>query len=246
MTADGNHRPWPLPRRPWALAMRWHDLAFLHWPLEASLVRPLVPSALELEVFDGAAWIGITPFGMTAVRPRWLPSLPWISTFPELNVRTYVTVGGKPGVWFFSLDAGNPVAVRAARWAFGLPYYDAQMSLRALNGHIEYESTRTHHGAPSATFRGRYGPTGQPGRSRPGSLEHWLTERYCLYAMDRKGAVYRGEIHHAPWPLQAGEAELHSNTMARAAGIDLPPLAPKVHFARRLDVIAWMPERIAG
>jgi uncharacterized protein len=243
VTPDESHRPWPLPDKPWVLAMRWHDLAFLHWPLDASVVRPLVPRELELEVFEGQAWVGITPFGMRGVRPRWVPSLPWISAFPELNVRTYVTAGSKPGVWFFSLDAGNPLAVRAARGAFGLPYYDARMSLKAMNGHIEYESTRTHRGAPSATFRGRYRATGQPSRSQPGSLEHWLTERYCLYA-DRKGAIHRAEIHHPPWPLQPGEAELHSNTMARAAAIELPPRAPHVTFARRLDVVAWMPEPI--
>jgi uncharacterized protein len=241
---DESHRPWPLPSKPWVLAMRWHDLAFLHWPLEARTVRPLVPPRLELEVFDGQAWLGITPFAMKGVRPRWLPSLPGVSAFPELNVRTYVRAGGKPGVWFFSLDAGNRLAVRAARWTFGLPYYVAKMSLRTMNGHIEYDSTRTHRGASAAAFRGRYRPIGHAGRSRPGSLEDWLTERYCLYAMDRKGALYRGEIHHAPWPLQAGEAELHSNTMARAAGIELPPMAPHVMFARRLDVVAWLPERI--
>jgi uncharacterized protein len=244
VTTDDSHRPWPPPSKPWMLAMQWHDLAFLHWPLDPGRVRPLVPPALELEVFDGQAWVGITPFGMRSVRPRWLPSFPWISAFPELNVRTYVTAGGKPGVWFFSLDAGNPVAVRAARWAFALPYYDARMSLQAMNGQIEYASTRTHRGAPPATFRGRYRPSGPPGRSRRGSLEHWLTERYCLYAADRKGKIYRGEIDHAPWPVQPGEAELYSNTMAPAARIELPPMAPHVLFARRLDVVAWIPEPV--
>jgi uncharacterized protein YqjF (DUF2071 family) len=226
------------------LAMGWHNLAFLHWPLDAGIVRPLVPLGLELEAFEGQAWVGVTPFRMSGVRPRWLPSLPGVSAFPELNVRTYVRAGGKPGVWFFSLDAGNPVAVRAARWTFGLPYYHARMSLTTMNGDIEYESTRTHRGAPTAAFRGRYRAIGQPGRARPGSLENWLTERYCLYTMDRKGALYRGEIHHAPWPLQAGEVELHSNTMARAAGIELPAITPHVMFAGRLDVVAWLPERI--
>jgi uncharacterized protein YqjF (DUF2071 family) len=224
--------------------MRWHDLAFLHWPLDPTVVRPLVPPPLDLELFEGRAWVGISPFRMTGVRPRWVPSLPWVSAFPELNVRTYVTLAEKPGVWFFSLDAGNTVAVRVARWMLELPYYAAAMSLHPTNGYIEYESIRTHRGAPSATFRGRYRPTGQPGRSRPGSLDHWLTERYCLYAVDRKGAVSRTEIHHAPWPLQTGEAELHANTMARAAGIELPPIAPYVNFARRLDVVAWMPQRV--
>jgi uncharacterized protein len=203
-----------------------------------------VPPGLELESFEGQAWVGVTPFAMSGVHPRWLPSLPWVSAFPELNVRTYVTAGGKPGVWFFSLDAGNPLAVRLARWTFGLPYYDARMSLKRVNGGIEYQSTRTHRGGPAATFGGRYRPVGPVHRSGPGSLEHWLTERYCLYAMDREGTLYRGEIHHAPWPLQAGEAEVATNTMAGAAGIELPPIAPHVMFAGRLDVVAWMPEQL--
>jgi hypothetical protein len=224
--------------------MRWHDLAFLHWPVDTPVLRQLVPSALELDLFDGQAWIGITPFRMSGVRPRWLPASPWLSTFPELNVRTYVTAGGKRGVWFFSLDAGNPVAVRVARWLFRLPYYPARMSLRIVGGSVSYTSIRSRRSAPPAEFVGRYRPTGSPMRSRPGSLEHWLTERYCLYALDSQGNACRAEIHHAPWPLQTGEAELQSNTMATALGISLPRTAPRVDFAKSLDVVAWMPHRI--
>jgi uncharacterized protein len=229
---------------PWVLAMRWHDLAFLHWPVGTAMLRPLVPAALELDLFEGQAWVGITPFRMSAVRPRWLPSLPWVSAFPELNVRTYVTTDGRPGVWFFSLDAGNSVAVHVARWSFGLPYYRARMSIQASTRHLDYQSSRTHSRAQPAIFRGRYRPTSPPTPSRPGTLEHWLTERYCLYVVDSNGSVYRGEIAHEPWPLQAGEAEVESNSMARAAGIELPPMAPRVHFARRLDVVAWLPRAI--
>src|SRR5919202_1981641 len=108
------HRPWPLPPRPWVLAMQWHDLLFMHGPVPPALLRPLIPPALELETFDGTAWLGITPFRMAGTRPRFVPPLPWVSAFPELNVRTYVTAEGKPGVWFFSLDAGNPLAARGA------------------------------------------------------------------------------------------------------------------------------------
>jgi uncharacterized protein YqjF (DUF2071 family) len=219
--------------------MRWHDLAFLHWPVGADGLRALVPSLLDLDLFEGQAWVGITPFRMSGVRPRWLPSMPGVSAFPELNVRTYVSAGGQPGVWFFSLDAGSSVAVRIARVTFGLPYYRARMALRSAGEHVQYESVRTHRGAPPAAFLARYGPTGDPARSRPGSLDLWLTERYCLYAVDSAGTVYRGEIEHEPWPLQAAHAEIEANTMATAARITLPSLPPRVHFARRLDVVAW-------
>ena len=121
------HRPWPLPSRPWVLAMQWHDLLFMHWPVSPAVLRPAIPPMLELETFDGAAWLGVTPFRMKGTRPPLVPPLPWFSAFPELNVRTYVTAEGKPGVWFFSLDAGNPLAVRGARALFHLPYYGAVM-----------------------------------------------------------------------------------------------------------------------
>jgi uncharacterized protein YqjF (DUF2071 family) len=128
MITETSHRPWELPRRPWMLAMRWHDLLFMHWPMLHVALRALIPPELALDTFDGTAWIGVVPFRMNGVRPRGLPALPWLSVFPELNLRTYVTTGGKPGVWFFSLDAANPVVVRLARKLFYLPYYDAHMA----------------------------------------------------------------------------------------------------------------------
>src|SRR5437867_5100192 len=120
-----SHRPWPLPSRPWVTTMRWHDLLFLHWPVRPEIIRPLIPNGLELDTFDGAAWIGVVPFRMTGVRLRWLPPLPGISAFPELNVRTYVRVRDRPGVYFFSLDAGSRTAVAMARAWFHLPYFHA-------------------------------------------------------------------------------------------------------------------------
>jgi uncharacterized protein len=225
------------------MTMRWHDLAFLHWPVEAAVLRPLISPRLDLDTFDGHAWLGVTPFRMTRVRPRWLPPVPVLSTFPELNVRTYVTADGKPGVWFFSLDAANPIAVRLARWTFHLPYYRARMSCVARDGGVTYTSVRTHRGAHAAGFVAAYEPGGDVYRSRRGTLEHWLTERYCLYSVAR-GMLYRGEIHHAPWPLQAASVEIEVNTMAEATGIRLPRDPPLTHFARRLDVIAWMLERV--
>ena len=221
------------------MAMTWEDLLFAHWPIEKQAVVSSLPSNLELDTFDGQAWIGVVPFRMSGVRPRCVPNLPWFSTFPELNVRTYVTVDGKPGVWFYSLDATQPVAVRAARRFFHLPYVDAQIRIVEEEDWLSYDSRRTDSHAPPAELAVRYRPLGSPYNSRPGSLEAWLTERYCLYAADRAGRLYRSDVHHARWPLQRAEAEIERNTMAEAADIELPQTAPLLHFSRRLEVVAW-------
>ncbi len=219
------------------MAQSWHDLLFAHWPLPPDVLRPLVPPSLPLDTRDGKAWIGVVPFRMTGVRPRLFPALPWLSSFPELNLRTYVTRDDKPGVFFFSLDASNPLAVAAARRLYHLPYYRAEMSLTPEGDAIAYSSRRTHRGAPGADFRGRYGPTGPPSRAAPGSLDHWLTERYCLYAVDGE-RVWRGEIQHEAWPLQTAEARFDVNTMAQPLGLELEG-TPVLSFARRLDVVLW-------
>jgi uncharacterized protein len=244
MLADIAHRPWPIPRQPWVLAMQWHDLLFMHWPIPAESIRPYIPAALSVDMFDGTAWIGVVPFRMRAVHPRLVPSLPGISAFPELNVRTYVSAGGKPGVWFFSLDAGNPMAVEAARDVFHLNYYNAQMTCAPLGEHVRYSSVRTHRNAAPALFQGQYRPTGPVYRSTRDTLESWLTERYCLYAANRRGAVWRSEIHHAQWPLQPAEAEIERNSMADQIQLALPDARPLLHFAHYLDVVAWWPQRL--
>ena len=213
----------------------WHDLLFAHWPLPSAVLRPLVPAPLALDTFNGACWIGVVPFRMSGVRGRGLPLLPGLSRFPELNVRTYVTYGSKPGVYFFSLDAANRPAVWAARAFFHLPYFHAAMTSEERNEMIHYSC---HRRGASAEFRGRYRPIAPVQPRDRGSLEHWLTERYCLYTV-HDGAVHRGEIHHQPWPLQNAEADLETNTLAAAAGISLPETAPSLLFARRLEVLIW-------
>jgi uncharacterized protein len=234
---ETSHRPWPLPRRPWALAMSWHDLAFLHWPVSPNALRALLPPALTLDMFDGVAWLGVVPFWMSGVRPRWTPPLPGLATFAELNVRTYVVAGDKPGVWFFSLDAASSIAVRGARALFHLPYFDARMSVSREGGATRYRSERSHRGAPEAVFAGRYRGLGP---ARGDSLERWLTERYCLYAANREGRLFRGEIHHRSWPLHEGEAEIEHLDVTRLLGVELSGPPPLVHFSERLDVIAWL------
>ena len=228
--------------------MTWEDLLFAHWPVPGDSLRRLIPEGLELDTFDGSAWIGIVPFRMTGVRLCWLPRIPGTAAFPELNVRTYVTAGGKPGVWFFSLDAASRIAVRAARRRFHLPYFDAEMETGTDGKVIAYRSRRIHRGAPVAKFDARYGPVGPVHFSVPGTLEHFLTARYCLYAGDVPGSgqrqLWRGEIHHPPWPLQAAEANFAINTMTAQIGLQLPATKPVLHFARRLDVVAWAPQSL--
>lgn len=239
------HRPWPLPRGPWVMTQTWNTLLFAHWPLPPDTLRPLLPAALTLDTFEGEAWLGVVPFQMTNVRPRLTPPVPGLSAFPELNVRTYVTRDGKPGVWFFSLDAANRIAVALARSLFRLPYFRARMSSRRGEGQaIRYHSERTHHDAPPATFEAIYRPTGPVVYAARGSLEEWLTERYCLYAMGPGDVPLRDEIHHRRWPLQPAETEIRLNTMARAAGIALPDTTPLLHYAARQETLVWAPERV--
>jgi uncharacterized protein YqjF (DUF2071 family) len=242
---ETTHRPWPMPDGPWVMTQTWHDLLFAHWPADVALLRSKVPAGFELDLFDGQAWIAVVPFRMTNVAPRGVPPLPWVSAFPELNVRTYVSVHGKPGVYFFSLDASNPVAVGVARLLAHLPYYTADMECtNAGNGWIEYRSRRTSSGAPPAAFSARYRPTSDAAPPARGTLEYFLTERYCLYTVDTAFRPYRLEIHHPPWPLQRADAQIGTNTMADAAGIRQPSMAPLLHFSKRQDMVAWPLERL--
>ncbi|PYY13549.1 MAG: hypothetical protein DMG61_12975 [Acidobacteria bacterium] len=222
---------------------RWHDLLFAHWALPVDQVRPLVPRELEIDTFDGKAWVGVIPFWMSHVRFRGLPPIPTASTFPELNVRTYVRAPrepDKPGVYFFSLDAASLLAVISARAGAGLPYYWADMRAKVSNDDVEYLSTRR--GEPPAQLIARYRAMGgvSPNKS---DLERFVTERYCLYTV-RAGKVQRIEIHHLPWPLQPAEAEFEVNTMAEAQGLKLPPEKPVMQFAKVLEVFIFAPEEL--
>ena len=240
------HRPWPQPHGPWVMTQNWHDLLFAHWSVDAAALRTKIPPQLEIDSFSGQAWMAVVPFRMSGVRLRGTPSLPWLSKFPELNVRTYVVKDGKPGVWFFSLDAGNFLAVAIARAWFHLPYFRARMSCEERDGWIYYKSERTRGAGPEATLEGRYRPIGKTFESKPGSLEHFLTERYCLYTTGSEGRIICGEIHHPPWKLQSAEAEFTRNTMSEAAVVSVPAKKPPLlHFARRQDVIVWPPQRLA-
>lgn len=237
------HRPWPMPASAWVMTQTWHDLLFAHWPVDAGALREKVPSEFPLDLFDGTAWLGVVPFHMTNVAPRGVPSMPLISEFPELNVRTYVRVDDKPGVYFFSLDAGSTLAVQTARALLNLPYYSATMSVTRNAEAIVYDSRRSGNSAV-ATLSATYRPVGAAAEPRRGSIEYFLTERYCLYNVGHRRAPYRLEIHHPPWPLQPAEAEFTRNTMADAAGVSLPDTKPLLHFSRRQDMVAWGPSSL--
>lgn len=235
------HRPWPLPTRPWVMYQRWHDLLFAHWSLPPDQVRPLVPRELELDTFDGKAWVGVIPFWMSHVRFRALPPVPTASTFPELNVRTYVRAPRepeKPGVYFFSLDAASLFAVLGARAGAGLPYFWADMRAKVSETSVEYLSMRRRGSA--AQLIARYRATGEVSPNKS-DLERFVTERYCLYTV-RRSKVHRIQIHHLPWPLQPAEAEFDVNTMAEAHGLKLPPERPVLQFAKFLEVFIFAPE----
>lgn len=237
------HRPWPLPPSPWLMTQSWHNLLFAHWPVDAELLRSRMPAGLPLDLYDGQAWLGIVPFRMTNVAPRFVPALPFVSEFAEVNVRTYVTVGGKPGVYFFSLDADSAMAVAAARALLQLPYFNAEISVSG-DDHVDYTSRRADSTGAPAELRVRYAPVGGAFEPKAGTLEYFVTARYCLYNVDRRFRAYRLEIHHPPWRLQRAEAAFEINTMAEAAGIRLPAVAPLLHFASRQDMLAWSPETL--
>ena len=221
--------------------MTWHELCLLHWRLDPSVLEPLLPDGIESDIFDAAAWIGVVPFRMTGVHPRVVPRMSLSAEFAEVNVRTYVTVDGKPGVWFFSLDANDAIVVRFGRLALGLPYLDASIEVDRDGDTIDYHSRRTHLGAGVAELSVRYRPVGVPEPPRPDSLEHFVAERYCLYS-SRAGRVFRQEIDHGPWPLQPAEAAIELCTMTQPLGIELGP-KPVAHYAGELEVVAWLPGR---
>ena len=227
------------------MGQRWHDLLFAHWRIEPERLQRLLPDPLEIDVFDDSAWLAVVPFAMTGVRARGLPGLTRASNFLELNVRTYVRHGDRDGVYFFSLDAASKLAVATARRWFHLPYFDARMELRRRDGWIDYQSKRTHRGAAPAHVALSYRATGPAEPALPGTLEHFLIERYRLIANRRDGRIMTGEIHHGPWMLQPAEVEIHRNSMTDWLGIPLDRPPDHVRFARFQDVYIWPPRVVS-
>jgi len=225
-------------RGPFVGRQTWLDLLFAHWPVPVEGVRPLIPGELELDTYDGLAWVGVVPFRLEGLRPRGLPGIPGATDFLELNVRTYVRFGGRPGVWFFSLDASSRLAVEGARLLYSLPYFAARMESRKEATSVHYRSSRTD---GDARFEARYEPAGEAFQAREGTLDHFVVERYRLFAVPRRGSMRRVEIEHPPWALRPAGAEIGVNTMAAAAGIALPDAPPLLHFVDRQDVLTGLP-----
>lgn len=230
------------------MTQRWNDLLFAHWPVAADELDLLLPEGLVADTFDGSAWVGIVPFWMDRIQMNGAPMVPGANRFAELNLRTYVRQRNSniAGVYFFSLDAANPIAVAVARMVFQLPYFWAKMSVRHRGDRdLVYSSERLFSRNP-ARFRAVYrslGP-GSPDPTSPGSIEYFLTERYCLFTTDSRGQLHRGNIHHLPWPLERAEAEIEINDLAAAHGIRLPKVPPLLHYARELTVYVWTLEAV--
>lgn len=240
-----DHRPWPVPQRRWTWRQSWLELLFAHWRVPAEALRPLVPAGLRVEEFDGSAWLGVVPFQMRGVTRRPWPALPGMSDFPELNLRTYVERDGKPGVWFFSLDADHALAVWAARRFFHLPYWRARITVTRGEGEggVRYQSQRPA-GPHLARFEANYRPTSEVYFSKPGTLEHFLTERYCMYSQSPAGVLYRGEVHHWPWPLQHAEGSLDPRGLLEPHGLTVGPEPPLLHYSAGVQTVIWSLERL--
>lgn len=222
----------------------WDDLLFMHWQMPADALRRLLPPRLEVDTFDGTAWVGVTPFTLYGVRPAYTPPLPLVSEFDEVNVRTYVHLGGVPGVWFFSLDANSTVAVTAARALFRLPYFYAEISRERHDDTTAYAASRENSaGVKHAEFGATWTVGEELPIAAPGTLEFFLVERYCLYTADG-GKLYRARIHHRPWPLRRARVETYRSSMAEAVGLGKPKGEPLVHHGGPVDVEVWPLEEV--
>jgi uncharacterized protein len=232
-----SHRPWLIPNRPWVMKQTWYNLLFAHWEIDPEIIQSLIPKSLTVDTYNGKAWLAVVPFQMSGIRLRYLPEIPYTSEFPEINVRTYVTYQNKPGVYFFSLDATNYLAVQVAKTFFHLPYFFSKITVKNENEQIFYESKRLG-SERDYHFKGIYQPVSEIFYSEFGSLEYWLTERYCLYTT-YQNRLFRGEIHHEKWPLQHAEADFLENTMVQIEGLSSFQSTPLLHFAKKIDVLLW-------
>ncbi|WP_026351601.1 YqjF family protein [Hymenobacter aerophilus] len=244
-TPTATNRRLPLMRQ------RWSNLLFAHWPVPPKILRPYLPARLELDLFEGQAWLGVVPFTMSRIRPLGLPAVPGLSALHELNVRTYARLDGVPGVWFLSLDATQPLGVWAARTLFHLPYLHARMRLTEAHGQFRAVAERTHRGASPATFEAAWTPGAALPLARPGTLAHFLTERYCLYTAGpdvqagRHGPhLWRGQLWHEPWQLHEATLQEWNSTLLESHGLPTPAGPPLLYAAEPLDVTVQSLRRV--
>lgn len=235
-------RAYAPPARSWSVTQRWNDLLFAHWPVPVSQIAPLLPPGLEPDTFDASAWLGVVPFWMDRVQIRGVARIPGVSRFPELNLRTYVRERNtnRGGVYSFSLEASNPLAVLFAKSFFHLPYHWARISVSPCEERGFTCQSERLLSSPPVRFRAHYRGLGSMREPcRQGTIEYFLAERYCLFTVDRSGQLLRGEIHHTPWLLEGAEAEFEFNDLPAAHGIRLPDAKPLLHYARQLVVYLW-------
>lgn len=244
-----SHRPRPLPSGRWAITQRWNDLLFAHWPVPVAQVAALLPDWLEVDTFQGTAWLGVVPFWLDRIKIRGVPPIPGARSFPDLNLRTYVRdqFTGTPGVYCFSLDASNLLAVLAARAFYHLPYHWSQMLLEPRSEReFAFYSKRRFTNRP-VIFNVRYrgmGPSAKLAECRAGTFEYYFTERSCLYSSNRAGHPIRANLHYVAWPLEEAEAEIERNDLAAAVGLKLPDTSPILHYSRRQAVYIWPRELV--
>ena len=244
-----SHKPRPLPSGRWLIKQRWNDLLFAHWPVPAAVLAPLIPEGLQVDTFQGSAWLGVMPFWMDRIKVRGIPPIPGMRSFPDLSLRTYVREerSGTPGVVCLSLDASNLLAVAVGRAAYRLPYHWAEMRMeQRTEREFSFYSRRRFAGQP-VIFKARYrglGPSRRLAESGEGSLEHFLMERYSLFSSNRDGQPIRANLHHITWPLEEAEAEIEQNDLAAVLGIQLPEQEPVLHYTRRLAVYIWPTELV--
>ena len=219
----------------------WDNLLFLHWPIDAGAIRHLIPQALELDTFDGVAWIGLTPFALNHLRLIALPEVPGLGSFLEVNVRTYVHYQGRPGIWFFSLDASKLIPTIAARIAFMLPYFKAEMTINERDGEFQFASRRS--GPPSAEMRTHWRTGIRLRAPDPDSLAFFLVERYCLFAGSNEN-LRTTRVYHAPWILEEAHIRSHQSTMIASLGLPEPSAGPLSHFSRSMHVEIWPPAAV--
>lgn len=217
--------------------MGWRHVLFANWPVEPAVAADRLPDPLTVDTFDGRAWLSVVPFTNVDVRPTWWPA-GWGVPLPELNLRTYVTFDGEPGVYFYSLDAEGVLGVLGGRWLHHLPYHYARIDLDETDEGVVFASRRRHPGASPCRFRGRYAPTGDRYEAEPGTLEQFLTERYRYYTVDRTGAVRHADVDHEPWPLYRAEVTLARNDLFAANGFAVPGSEPVHRYSPGVETLA--------
>ena len=230
------HRLRPLPKMPWLMALNEEHVLFMHWPLPVEQLRPLVPPKMEIDTYNGQAWLSLIPFRMGNLHLRDLPPVPGTSTVIQVGLRTYIHVNHEPAIYYLTLYADNLLYMWIARHLFQLPYHKAQMKFNQNDAGFHFEC---HDPASGAEFVGSYRPFGHSSPAKPGSLEYFLLERYTLFAQSPEGGLYRGEVHHLPWPVQSVEVKIERNTIPNTVGITLPQTDPLLHFSPGVHDIAW-------